>query len=163
MKNFKEKLLKGDFVEKVNESIKGESVDNLDVVHKIIAPIISYDEDREHFCTLYLNTKNKLIHLEISFLGSIASCTVHPREIIKKALMQKASALIFVHNHPSGDLSISSSDKRITKSLIVAADVHDIIVHDHVIINKKDFLSMADKGIIQRIYTDWRRFKNMEN
>ena len=81
--NFKEKLLKGEFVTQVNEAIQGEIVSNSKMIHNIIAPIISYDSDREHFCTFYLSAKNQINHMEISFIGSLSSCFIYSREIIK--------------------------------------------------------------------------------
>jgi len=161
-KNFREKLLKGEFVSKVAEAIQGEIIDNPRMIHNIVEPIISYDDDREHFCTIYLSTKNRINHLEISFIGSLSSCSVHPREIMKTSLEYKAAALIFVHNHPSGKLEISNSDKKITKVLVVAASAFDIAVHDHIIINKTSYLSMAEEGIIDAIRSAWDAFKIKE-
>jgi len=160
--NFKEKLFKGEFVSKVSEVIQGEIVDNPRMIHNIVEPIISYDDDREHFCTIYLNAKNRINHLEISFIGSLTNCSVYPREIIKTALEYKAAALIFVHNHPSEELEISILDKQITKTLLIAADTFAITVHDHIIINKKSYLSMSSEGIIARIKSSWEAFKIQE-
>jgi DNA repair protein RadC len=157
-KNFKEKLLKGEFVSQVTEAIQGEIISNPQMIHNIVEPIISYDDDREHFCTLYLNAKNRINHMEISFIGSLSSCSVYPREIMKTALKHKAAAMIFVHNHPSGTLEISNSDIVITKKLVVAACALDITVHDHIIINKTSYLSMASEGLINPMQQAWDDF-----
>jgi len=162
MTDFKEKLLKGEFVSKVSEVIQGELIENPRMIHNIVEPIISYDDDREHFCTIYLNAKNRINHMEISFIGSLTGCSVHPREIMKTSLLYKAAALIFVHNHPSEELEISTLDKEITKVLLIAADTFNIKVHDHIIINKISYLSMATEGIIARIRDSWETFKTEE-
>ncbi len=158
MKNFKEKLLAGEFLSKVNECISGEQLNSPEVLHKIIAPMISYNDDREHFFTLFLDVKNRILKIDQSFMGSLSSCNVYPREIMKIALKEKASSLIFVHNHPSGDLEFSPSDVKITKKLWVAAISHDIVVHDHLVINGSTYNSMNELGLLTSIKNAWDNF-----
>jgi DNA repair protein RadC len=150
MNDFKTSLLNGDFVPKVNEVLHQEKIENCEIFRNIMSPIIQTHSDVEKFYTLYLNAKNGLLLLEPSFNGSLTSCQVYPREIIKKALDTGAAALTFAHNHPSGDLKPSKSDFEITKKLMFAAHVFGITVHDHMILNPYDYYSMAEDGIIRK-------------
>ncbi len=110
--------------------------------------------DREQFCVLLLNTKNKMIGLNIVSTGCLSSATVHPREVLKPAILANAGAMVLCHNHPSGDTSPSSEDRAITKRIILASSFVGITVHDHIIINMEDdeFFSFADEGLIADSY-----------
>lgn len=107
------------------------------------------DIKREKFKVLFLDAKNQIIEEKTFFEGTIDSSAVYPREIIKSALRQDASSLIFVHNHPSGDPQPSSTDKEITRELVFAANLMQIRVLDHIIIGNNCYFSFADKGLIE--------------
>lgn len=107
------------------------------------------DLKKEKFKVLFLDAKNHIIEEKTFFEGTVDSSAVYPREIIKSALRQDASSLIFVHNHPSGDPKPSSTDKEITKELIFAANTMQIRVLDHIIIGNNCFYSFADHGLIE--------------
>ncbi len=94
------------------------------------------DYDSEVFACLFLDTKNYVIAFEELFRGSLHSAEVHPREVIKKALKHNAHALIFAHNHPSGNADPSQSDIKLTLMLRDALTVMDIKVLDHLIIGE---------------------------
>jgi DNA repair protein RadC len=160
MDDFKTALLNGNFVPKVNEVLYKETINDLARLRNIISPIIQQHPDVEKFYTLYLDAKNGLLLLEPSFTGSISGCSVYPREIIKKALEVGAAALIVSHNHPSGDLTPSTSDKLITKSLFIAAAVHGITLHDHLICTPTNYFSMNSEGLISEIRNEWESFSN---
>jgi len=104
---------------------------------------------KEVFKVLFLNSKNKLIAVEDLFEGSLTSSLIYPREIMKKAIKYNAAALIFVHNHPSGDPTPSEEDKKITKKLIAAGNIMEIKVLDHIIIGNSAHFSFADEGMIE--------------
>ena len=110
--------------------------------------------DREQFCVLMLNAKNIIIGMNIVSIGGLSSASVHPREVLKPAILANAAALILGHNHPSGDLTPSASDKDVTKRIVQAASIIGITVHEHLIINMDDdsFFSFADQGLIQEAY-----------
>ena len=110
--------------------------------------------DREQFCVLLLNTKNEIIGLNIVSTGDLSSAKVHPREVLKPAILTSASAMILSHNHPSGDVSPSPEDLAITEKLILACHIVGIQVHEHLIISMHDdgYYSFADNGIIKKIY-----------
>jgi DNA repair protein RadC len=97
---------------------------------------------------LYLNGQNQILKSRILFDGTLTSSAVYPREVIKSALAENAAALVFVHNHPSGNPNPSSDDLRITKKLKEAATAVDISVHDHLIIAGNEIYSFADHGLI---------------
>lgn len=106
-------------------------------------------EKKEVFKVLFLDGKNKLIEVEDLFEGSLTSSAVYPREIMKTAIIKyAAAALIFVHNHPSGDPHPSGSDKEITKELVSAGEVMEIKVLDHIIIGGNEYFSFADEGLL---------------
>ena len=91
---------------------------------------------QEAFHVLLLNTKNNLINRQMVTLGLLDASLVHPREVLRPAIVENAAALILVHNHPSGDATPSAEDIRITKQLVAAAKTVDINVLDHVIVGR---------------------------
>lgn len=105
-------------------------------------------EKTEQFRVLFLDKRNHLIRDEIMHRGTIDHAPVYPREIARRALELAATALILVHNHPSGDPTASKPDIEITKTILQAVTPLGIIVHDHVIIGKQGHFSFKEKGII---------------
>jgi DNA repair protein RadC len=106
------------------------------------------DLKREVFKVLFLNRKNELIADQDVFLGGLTGSAVYPGEIMALALEYKAAALVFVHNHPSGDPAPSPEDRKLTKDLVWAACLLMIQVLDHVIIGRESYYSFADEGLI---------------
>jgi DNA repair protein RadC len=102
----------------------------------------------EQVRVLFLNAKNMLIANEAMWNGSVDEASVHVREIIARAIALGATALIIVHNHPSGDPTPSNQDIRITQDLIEAARHMKITVHDHVIVGASGRTSMRAMGLI---------------
>ena len=109
--------------------------------------------DREQFVLLLLNAKNEMIGLNIVSVGGLSSATVHPREVLKPAILANSAAMILCHNHPSNDLEPSPEDIAVTRKIIRAAGIIGIQVHEHLIINMDDtrYFSFADQGIIARM------------
>jgi DNA repair protein RadC len=108
------------------------------------------DKAKEHFVVIYLNAKNKVITSETASTGTLTSSSVYPREIVTNALGKKAAALIFAHNHPSGDPAPSRDDINITRKLFSACRLMGITVHDHLIIAEKGHYSFAEKGLMEQ-------------
>lgn len=104
--------------------------------------------EHEVFACLFLDNKHRVIALKEMFRGTISGASVYPREVVKAALKHNAAAVIFTHNHPSGDPSPSASDREITARLKQALDLIDVRVLDHVIIGGADSYSFAEKGLI---------------
>ncbi len=106
------------------------------------------DKNKEIFMVIYLNGRNQIINMDELFEGTLNTSAVYPREVVKRALENHAAALVFVHNHPSGNPNPSQDDISITKKLKEAALAIDISVHDHLIIAGNDVYSFADHGLI---------------
>ncbi len=102
----------------------------------------------ERFRVLHLNTKNMLIRDEVMSKGSIDQAAVHVREVIRRAIDLNSSALILVHNHPSGDPSPSSADIDVTRNIAEAGRRLGIAVHDHLIIGARGHVSLRSQGLI---------------
>lgn len=106
------------------------------------------ERGREVFCCMFLDHKHRLISYQEMFLGTIAACSVYPREVVKAALHHNASAIIFAHNHPSGDAEPSQADERITRILTEILVVIDVRVLDHLIIGDGEPVSFASRGLL---------------
>lgn len=105
--------------------------------------------DRETFIILHVSSKNQLIEAELHSIGQVDCSAVYPREIMRSALLWNSSALILIHNHPSGNPEPSECDKEITKAIVLASEMLSIKVLDHVIIGKDKYYSMGDNGLIE--------------
>ena len=113
------------------------------------------DLKKEIFQVIFLNGRNEVIQVETLFEGSLNSSAVYPREVIKSALDHHAAALVFAHNHPSGDPTPSSQDFTITRDLFLAGKIMSIKVLDHLIIGRNRYYSFADQGHIRKWETDF--------
>lgn len=109
------------------------------------------DKSRECFNVLFLDAKNRVITTETLFEGTLTASSVYPREVIIAALNHQAAALIFAHNHPSGDPKPSPEDISITRQLIFSCRVMGITVHEHLIIGDNRYFSFADQGYIAKM------------
>ena len=109
------------------------------------------DKSRECFNGVFLDAKNKVITIETLFEGTLTASSVYPREVVLAALNHNAAALIFAHNHPSGDPKPSPEDVSITRQLVFACRVMGITVHEHIIIGDSCYFSFADEGHIARM------------
>jgi DNA repair protein RadC len=105
-------------------------------------------ELKEKFVTIFLNTKNHIISHEVLSIGSLNSTVVHPREVFRAAIQKSSSAIICVHNHPSGDPTPSSDDIEMTRRLKEAGAIVGIDVLDHVIIGDQTFVSLKEQGLM---------------
>lgn len=102
----------------------------------------------EIFVALFLDSQNRIIAYEDLFHGTINQATVYPRVVVTRALEHNAAAIIFAHNHPSGDSDPSSADQRLTSLLKSALEPVDIRVHDHLVIGEGQPFSFAEHGLI---------------
>lgn len=106
------------------------------------------DLPHEIFCCLHLDNRHRLIAFEELFRGTIDGASVHPREVVKRALAHNAAALILAHNHPSGVAEPSRADMLITRRLREALQLIDIPVLDHLIVAGPICLSLAERGLL---------------
>jgi DNA repair protein RadC len=104
--------------------------------------------DKEQFRILFLDKRNQLISDEVQQVGTVDHTPVYPREVIKRALELSATAILLVHNHPSGDPTPSSADIHMTKAIIDIAKPLGISVHDHIIVGKNGHASMKGLRLI---------------
>ncbi len=103
---------------------------------------------KEYFIVVHLDTRNRMIKEEVITVGILDSLIIHPREVFRSAVKESAYALIFVHNHPSGDAAPSVEDQQITQQLAKAGELFGISVLDHVIIGKDSYYSFKDAGLL---------------
>ncbi|MDO8398889.1 MAG: DNA repair protein RadC [Bradyrhizobium sp.] len=104
--------------------------------------------DKEQFRILFLDKRNQLIADEVQQTGTVDHTPVYPREVIKRALELSATALILVHNHPSGDPTPSSADIQMTRAIVDIASPLGISVHDHIIVGKNGHASLKGMKLI---------------
>jgi DNA repair protein RadC len=114
-------------------------------VHAHFGPLLA-DEKRELFYALLLDTKNRLIRKIRISEGSLGASLVHPREAFRPAVREAAAAVLFLHNHPSGDPAPSAEDRRVTERLRRAGELLGIPVLDHVVVGRGRYHSFADGG-----------------
>ena len=105
-----------------------------------------FSATREYFVSLHLNSKNQLIREVLVSIGSLSTSVVHPREVFSAAVRDSSAALIFLHNHPSGDPAPSREDRECTQRLCRSGKILGIRVLDHVIMGHDDYFSFADAG-----------------
>jgi DNA repair protein RadC len=105
-------------------------------------------EKTEQFRLLFLDNRNRLLADEPQAKGTIDHTPVYPREVVKRALDLHATAIILVHNHPSGDPSPSQADIAVTKEIKLAANLLSIVLHDHIIVGNGQWLSFRKMGLL---------------
>lgn len=104
--------------------------------------------NQEHLLVLFLDTKNRIIHKQTIFIGSLNASIVHPREIFREAVKRTSASIICVHNHPSGDPTPSQEDIQVTKRLVEAGKIMGIELLDHIIIGNRKYTSLKEKGYL---------------
>jgi len=110
--------------------------------------LILSDLEHETFATIFLDNRHRVLAFEEMFKGTIDGASVHPREVVKRALRLNAAAVIFVHNHPSGVAEPSQADRNITQKLKNALALVEIRVLDHIVVGGTDTVSMAESGML---------------
>jgi DNA repair protein RadC len=163
--SFWEDLKSGKFTSMIKESSKGNAVSNAQEGFNILKPFYASQDDIEKMYCIFMDAKNKIIKIEKLFSGTISSSAVYPREIVKRVLELKSTAVILSHNHPSGDITPSSSDFAITARIQTALNSIEVALHDHLIIGK-NFYSFAEHGFLEKtnqLYQDFISASVIEN
>jgi DNA repair protein RadC len=106
------------------------------------------DLKKEVFRLALLDAQNGLLRDVVVSEGTLSASLVHPREVFKPAILESAAAVILLHNHPSGDPTPSREDLRLTRQLVDCSKMLDLPIHDHVIIGRERFVSLAQRGAI---------------
>ena len=129
------------------EALEKKKISSSSSVFELMQPIIG-ELPHEEFHIIYLNNSNKVIDRLPLSKGGITGTLVDVRLALKQALVLGATAIILTHNHPSGNLNPSSSDKQLTQKLKTAGESIDIKVLDHIIVTEKSYFSFADEGLL---------------
>ncbi len=132
---------------RLEEALKEDKIGSSSAVFKIMQPIIG-ELKHEEFWVIYLNNSNKVIHKKQLSKGGITGTLVDTRLIFNKALELLATGIVICHNHPSGALKPSNSDKNLTNKIKQAGVTLDIKVLDHLIITEKEYFSFADNNLL---------------
>ena len=114
-------------------------------------------KNREVFLAVFLDAKNRVLTSEVLFKGTLTTSSVYPREVVISALRHNAAAVIFAHNHPSGEIDPSVSDIRITKRLCFALKCVGILVHEHLIVGRHASYSFSAHGLISQFNREFDR------
>lgn len=105
--------------------------------------------ERERFGVLFLDSQHAVIGFEVLFEGTLSQTTVHPREVVRRALQLNAGAVILAHNHPSGRALPSRADELLTATLRNALALVDVLVLDHLVVGWPAVVSMAERGLME--------------
>ena len=117
------------------------------------------DLKQEVFKVIYMNSQNEIIEAEDLFAGTVDASVVWTREVVSKALKHSATAMVFVHNHPSGNPEPSDSDRDVTRDLVFAGRIMQIKVLDHIVIGENRYFSFAGAGLIDQFEVDFLTLK----
>jgi DNA repair protein RadC len=129
------------------EALKRSPIHSLDALVAYCRTAMGGLKD-EQFRVLFLNSQNEIIAEEIVQEGTVDQTVVYPRKVLELALKHKATALILVHNHPSGNLKPSASDRELTRALVKAAKTLNLTVHDHLIVSRQGYFSLAEHNMV---------------
>lgn len=105
-------------------------------------------EDREHFLALHLDSRHRVVSVEVVSVGTLGSSLVHPREVFKGAILANAAAIICAHNHPSGDLDPSQEDRALLKRLVEAGQLLGVPMVDFLIVSDTEHWSASSFGLM---------------
>lgn len=106
------------------------------------------DLRKEVFRLALLDAQNGLLRDVVVSEGTLSASLVHPREVFKPAILESAASIILIHNHPSGDPTPSREDLRLTRQLVECSRLLDLRIHDHVILGRERFISLAQRGAL---------------
>lgn len=148
-------LTSGKFAQMVREEARGEQLNNSREVYNVMKPLFAQNDDVETLYCLFLDGRNRIISIEKMFSGSISSAVIYPREIVKRVIALKTSAVIMAHNHPSGCSNPSNDDRLITRKTLMALASIDVQLLDHIVVGYSYF-SMADSGWIKSIQEEYK-------
>src|SRR5262245_13874496 len=128
---------------------QGDHTAASDDVMRVAKPIFAnLDADKEHFVLLALNNKNRINGYKLISTGTLTASLIRPGDVYRAALHLAAAAVVFVHNHPSGDPMPSQEDVEITRRLKECGDMLAIRVLDHVILGADRYYSFSDRGLL---------------
>ncbi len=128
----------------IKEAKANMSLSNKEKIHEVFKKFF-INENQEKFLAIFLDNKKCLINYKILFIGTNNASIAHPREVFMEAIKAKASAVVVMHNHPSGNVLPSEEDKNITEKLIQSGYMLGIPLLDHIITNGEEYYSFYDE------------------
>jgi DNA repair protein RadC len=102
------------------------------------------DQEKEHFYVMHLDSHRRINLVELVAIGTLTNATIHPRETFRRAVIEGSDSIIIAHNHPSGDVTPSEADTRITQTLREAGEILQILLLDHIIFTQTQFYSSLE-------------------
>lgn len=117
--------------------------DGYNLLHQFLGNV-----DREHFVVVCLDTKNQPTNTNVCHIGSLNASIVHPREVMKPAILSNAASILVGHNHPSGNPEPSQEDIQVTRKLVEAGKIMGIDILDHIVMGDDSFVSLKEKEYI---------------
>lgn len=129
------------------EALKRQRIPSLEALTKYCRTAMGGLKD-EQFRVLFLNSQNEIIAEEILQEGTVNQTVVYPRKVLELALKHKATGLILVHNHPSGNPTPSVADQELTQTIVKASHALNLTVHDHLIISRHGYFSLAEHDML---------------
>lgn len=121
-------------------------ITNSQIAQRKMRQVINFEV--EEFWVMALNSGKRILATECLFRGTVDACMIHPRDIFRFACRHNASGLILAHSHPSGDAFPSDMDLLMTEKLMIASEIFQIPILDHVILTKTSYLSFLDRGLL---------------
>jgi len=126
---------------------RGDTLENPDATREFLASRLRH-LPYEVFACLFMDNRHRVIDFEELFRGTIDGASVHPREVVRRALHHNAAAIILAHNHPSGVAEPSRADVQLTRRLVEALALVDVRILDHVVVGDGSGVSFAERGLI---------------
>jgi DNA repair protein RadC len=129
------------------EALKRQKIPSLEALINYCRTSMGGLKD-EQFRVLFLNSQNEILAEEIIQEGTVNQTVVYPRKVLELALKHKATGLILVHNHPSGNVTPSAADQELTTTIVKAGHALNLTVHDHLIISRHSYFSLAEHNML---------------
>lgn len=143
-----EQLTMSQVVKESSMLYKNRSISSPEDAYHLLNQFLG-DVDREHFIVIYLDTKNQPTAINTCHIGSLNASIVHPREVMKPAILSNAASILVGHNHPSsGNPDPSPEDIQVTRRLKEAGNLMGIELLDHIVMGDDEFVSLKEKGYI---------------
>lgn len=135
------------FLPRVSQDVPGNKITVAQDVLPLVADIAG--KQQEYFVCISLNGANEVIEKRVVTIGLLDKSPVHPREVFADVIADRAASVIFVHNHPSGELNPSEADKRTHEQLTEAGKILGLRILDHIIVTRKGYFSFQENGLIK--------------
>ena len=134
----------------VNSEFKNEKIHSAEKAYKVFLSAFNVldeiDREKEHFFVLGLTRSRHIKYLDLASVGILSGTLVHAREVFRRAIAHASDSIVIAHNHPSGNMTASSADDNITKSIKEAGKIIGIEAVDHIIFSETEYYSYADNG-----------------